>query len=73
MPETFPAALRRLREAAGLSQRQVAASLKVSQPAVARMESGASRPSYEVLCKLVSLLGCDAGELIETTTTKEGR
>jgi transcriptional regulator with XRE-family HTH domain len=37
---------------AGLSQDQLARRMGTSQPAIARMESGRSSPSFATLCKL---------------------
>ena len=72
MPDPFPAALRRLRDARGLTQQALADSIGTSRPAVGRMEAGASKPSLGVLRKLADALSVTLDELTgRTTTTKD--
>jgi len=49
--------LRRVRSAAGLSQRGLAARAGTSQPAIARYERGVATPSWETLRRLVDACG----------------
>ena len=48
-----------LRLEAGLTQAVLARKLGTTQSAVARMESGKSRPSLESVRRVASALGCD--------------
>jgi transcriptional regulator with XRE-family HTH domain len=50
-------AVRKLRQAAGFSQRELARRAETSQPAVARYESGAATPSWETLKRLSAACG----------------
>lgn len=54
--ETPDALLRKIRLAAGLSQRALAERASTSQPAIARYERGATTPSWETLERLAE--GC---------------
>ena len=56
--------LRKLREAAGLTQRELGNRIGVSGQAVAQWETGVKRPSVENLTKLADVLGHSS---IETT------
>lgn len=49
--------IKQLREAAGLSQRELGERIGVSGPAVAMWESGENRPSLTNLEKLADVLG----------------
>lgn len=53
------------RYAAGLRQVDVAKKLDVTQSAVSRWESGASKPLMKYRKKLARLYGCTADELLE--------
>jgi predicted transcriptional regulator len=55
--EPFHANLRRLRQAGGLSQREVAATIGVSRRAVHDYEAGTYRPRTQVWLALRKLLG----------------
>jgi len=52
-----PSLIRRLRLAAGLSQRGLAGAGATSQPAIARYESGAATPSWETMQRLAAACG----------------
>jgi putative transcriptional regulator len=52
--------IRRIRKAAGLSQAQLAATLKVSQSAVSQYERGAIQPGIKQAKRLVAL-AADSG------------
>lgn len=49
--------IKQLREAAGLSQRELGKRIGISGPAVAMWESGENRPSLTNLEKLADVLG----------------
>ena len=49
--------VRRVREAAALSQRELAAWANTSQSVVARIESGQTSPSWETLARLLEAAG----------------
>jgi len=63
-PETFAERLKRLREAAGLTQVQLAEKAGLSQPALSYLEAGddrpgrvANRPKADTLAALATALG----------------
>ena len=58
----------RARLAAGLSQRELAGRLGVSQPAVARLEAGDHVPRIETLQRLSDVLGVTFNVTIEPRT-----
>ena len=51
--------VREARRRAGLTQRQLAARAGLSQPGLARIESGSSAPSFERVIQLVRACGFD--------------
>jgi transcriptional regulator with XRE-family HTH domain len=53
------ATVRRLREAHGWSQNQLAVAASMTQPAVARFETGGTVPTLPVLARLAGALGAD--------------
>jgi transcriptional regulator with XRE-family HTH domain len=55
--------LRKLREQMGLTQRDMAAKLGISQPTLARLEGGAQNIKLEVLERVCRSLRCDVGDL----------
>jgi transcriptional regulator with XRE-family HTH domain len=59
----FGRRLRELREAAGLSQRELARQVKVSHGLIHHFERGNRRPSEELVGTLSRLLGGDTEEL----------
>lgn len=54
----------RFREAAGLSQRELAGKLGIDQSSVACWEIGRSVPRVSLLVKLADLYGCSIDELL---------
>ncbi|EOD70356.1 helix-turn-helix domain-containing protein [Amycolatopsis vancoresmycina] len=64
MAESFGAALLRLREAAGLSQRKLARAVPISQSALSRYEAGLQRPDERTAARLDDLLAA-GGRLLE--------
>jgi transcriptional regulator with XRE-family HTH domain len=58
--------IRRLREAEGLTQEQLAKQADVTQGYIAQLESGLKKnPSLPTLKKLARALGVSVGELLE--------
>lgn len=53
------------RKRVGLSQEELAKKLGISQPAVAKWESGVSRPNILLLPKLAEVLECTVDELLK--------
>jgi transcriptional regulator with XRE-family HTH domain len=51
--------IREARRRSGLTQRQLAAAAKVSQPTIARVESGAVQPTLEQVQRLVAACGLE--------------
>jgi transcriptional regulator with XRE-family HTH domain len=68
-------ALLKAREAAGLTQVQLAKKAKVRQATISEMESGKTvRLNLDVLDRLCGVLGVEPGELLQRTKpTKRGR
>lgn len=54
--EVFTARLKWLRERSGLSQKQMAESLEISQPYYFKFEKGTGQPNLELLAKLPKIL-----------------
>lgn len=62
--DTFAARLTRLREAADLSQRQLAKASRVSQQAISLLERGQRDPTLGTLRALATVMGVDVTELV---------
>jgi transcriptional regulator with XRE-family HTH domain len=62
----FGARVRNLRRARGLTQQQLASSLKISQPLVSLIEQGRNRVGRDsdLFAKLASVLGVDEQDLV---------
>ena len=60
----FSAQLRRYRVAAGLSQKELAGKLFVSQQAVARWETDKATPNPETVVRIAAILGTTTDELL---------
>lgn len=58
-------ALKRLREAKALTQKQLAAKLNVNQSAVALWEGGYCNPRSTKLPEIAKILDCTVAELLE--------
>jgi ribosome-binding protein aMBF1 (putative translation factor) len=58
-----PMSLRELRLAAGMSQSDLGALAKLTQPRVARLEAGNERPGFDTLCRLADALKVDLNTL----------
>ena len=72
MNTQFANTLRRLRTERGLSQRELARALYVTQSAVARWESGSRLPDAVTISRLAERLGVDAGALLATAAEGDG-
>ena len=57
--------LRRLRQAAGLTQEALAKRLGTTQSAIARLERGRQRTSLEAVDRVAGALGCDVAVVIK--------
>lgn len=56
--------IKRLREAAGMRQYELAARMGIKQASVSAWESGQAYPSAENLIKLAGILGCSTDEIL---------
>lgn len=58
--------IRKVREAKGLSQKQVALSLGMDQAQYSRIENGKTDPSFSNVTKIAKALGVDLSELFKS-------
>jgi transcriptional regulator with XRE-family HTH domain len=58
--------LRRMREAAGLSQTEMAKRLGISQPTLNRLENAGQNTTLKTLDQLCRALRCEVGDMFET-------
>ncbi len=65
MAYTFPKLLRTMRTRRGLSQKQLAEKLRVSQVAVSLWETGAKYPSLDRVYDMAAVLGCRVAQLVD--------
>ncbi|MER1940108.1 helix-turn-helix transcriptional regulator [Castellaniella sp. FW104-16D08] len=65
LPKDTKFPLTRLRLQAGLSQADLAKLLDTHQPAIARLENGASDPRFTTIKKLATALGVSEAEVLE--------
>ena len=56
--------IKKHREAAGMSQQELAEKMKVTQSAVANWENGETRPRVDKLAEMAELFGCSMDELM---------
>ncbi len=63
--------IRRLRDAAGLSTRELAAAAGMSQPFLSQIERGASTPSMASVYRLARALGVRPGDLLPAVEADE--
>lgn len=61
--------LRNLRRAAGMTLKELAAEVGVSESAIAQIETGKRNPSFELLLKLGEALDCSVDMLINERKT----
>ena len=76
--ETFPARLKQLREAKGMSREQVAVEAGTSYHSITKLEQGVRAPSLELAWRVAQALGCSLDDLVqpadeEPATKKRGR
>ena len=57
--------LRQMRQEAGLTQREAARQLGISQPALARLENADLNTTLDTLTRICRALHCDIGDLID--------
>lgn len=62
--QIFSERLRELRKSAGITQRQIAARLNISQQSYARYESGTGEPNLETLAKIAEIFDVTADYLL---------
>jgi transcriptional regulator with XRE-family HTH domain len=62
----FPQQLIRLREAAGLTQQELAVRSGVPRATIANLEQGRRRPTFEAAVNLAKALGVDCTALTDT-------
>ena len=58
--------LRKLRAAAGLTQRQLAARVGTSSAAISNIEAGNNAPTLGTLVRLADALDCNVSDLVKT-------
>lgn len=61
--------LRRLRQKAGLTMKELSKAVKISESAVSQYELGKRQPDYETLLKLAEFFGVSADYLIRDEDT----
>ena len=66
----MPAVLRRYRDAAGLSQQQLADSVGIAKSYVSSLELGYRAPHLNLLVKIAQVLNVRPGELIDAMTVE---
>lgn len=59
------AKIRQLRERLGMTQKQLADALGLSQVAICLWETGENVPTIQNLYRLADILGCDARDLLD--------
>jgi transcriptional regulator with XRE-family HTH domain len=57
-------AIKKAREAKGLSQKEVALSCKMDQAHYSRIENGKTDPSFSIVVRIAKALGMDVSELL---------
>lgn len=57
--------IKKQREAAGMSQQELADKIGVARSAVAMWETGQSKPRYDKLSEMSQLFGCSIEELMK--------
>lgn len=70
---TISAAARELRDAAGLSPRDLARAVGTSQPAIVRLELGGGMPRLDTLERVADALGADLGVALRKRSARPRR
>ena len=65
--------LKQFREAARMTQKEVAARLRVSRSAVAHWEQGRNGPNKRTLPRVAQLYGCSVEDLLDKGGTEHGK
>ena len=65
--------LRAHREAADLTQTEVAETLGVGNVYICQLESGLRKPSAKLLFNVAALLNCSVADLLQPTTKGKGK
>ena len=63
--EAFGQALRQRRQAAGLTQEQLALESDLGRVFVSLLETGKQQPTFETMLKLALGLGCNASDIVQ--------
>ena len=71
MNDQFAKSLRKLREARGLSQKQLGEQIFTTQSTVAHWENGSRMPDAEMILRIAKCLGVDAKVLYQLATQSE--
>ena len=58
--------LREIRKARGLTQKQLADSIGITESAIGLYENGKRKPNYEMLLRLGEVLNCSVDDLVRT-------
>ena len=66
----MPAIIRRYRDAAGLSQQQLADYVDISKGFVSALEGGRSAPNLDMLIKIAKACGVRPGEMLDAVVTE---
>jgi putative transcriptional regulator len=66
----FAKRLKELREAAGLTQKELAEKATVGQRTVSHLEQGAQTPSWATVMKLAEALGIDSTAFLQPPKTR---
>jgi transcriptional regulator with XRE-family HTH domain len=69
---SFGRRLQDLREAAGLTQADLARKAKVSRPALSKFEQGEREPSWEIVCQLAAALDVSVAAFQNQATAGAG-
>ena len=72
MERNFSTVMSELRHARGLSQRAVAADLKISQALLSHYENGAREPGLDFVCRACEYYGVSADYLLGRTDEPDG-
>ncbi len=73
MSKAFAQAMSRLRRARGMSQRDVAAGLGVSQALLSHYETGAREPTLDFVARICDYYGVSADYMLGRTEEPNGR
>jgi transcriptional regulator with XRE-family HTH domain len=72
--EWFARKLKELRDAAGLSQGQLAEEAGLSQKAISLLEAGNRQPTWDTVCRIADALGAKLDQFREpAATNKRGK